>query len=237
MSTDPHRLPPPVDEAAERSVLDWDDELDAFLDDTIEEVPAEGVPDAEVADRIVARVARIDRDIRRVKDTVARRVALLRQWETGQVHRLEAQRANAERHLEGWARAVHEQTGQITWSLPAGKIELREARTRVELDPAAGDVGAGLIAAGHADLVNVETVRKVPKDRVKGVAVPGDRIERDHQLHAMVLDRLPPLDEDHEYRWALVEDVDTETGEVYRTPLPGVVLAVGTRRTFAVRPR
>jgi hypothetical protein len=218
-----------MDDTWRESPWPTDPALEVDLEDYLAPVPDDGIPDAEVADRVLARVRRLDRKIREVDEFVQARKAALDAWAHDRSMVMVDERDRAEQHLEGWARAVHEATGQVTWKLPAGTITLRPGQVRV-LYVDDRTIGDTLAEAGHTALVEETTVRKVPKQGIKNVAVPGEVVESVPEGRIVSV-------KGWEVREAVVREPDESTGEMIDTVLPGVLLEVPTRRVFKASPR
>jgi hypothetical protein len=91
-------------------------------------------------------------------------------------------------------------------------------------------IGDTLAEAGHTALVEETTVRKVPKQGIKNVAVPGEVVESVPEGRIVSV-------KGWEVREAVVREPDESTGEMIDTVLPGVLLEVPTRRVFKASPR
>jgi hypothetical protein len=212
-----------TDPALETDLDDW---LIGLSDPGDDDTLGPGTPDAEVADRLLARIGRLDRKAAEVDSVVKARRAAVEAWAAERLEVINGERERMGALLEGWARQVHDATGQVTWKLPAGQVTLRPGQPRlIFLTDDTDAVAGALIDTGHEEFVQIETVRKVPKAAIKAAAVPGD--------DAAV--PLPP-EEGWRYVQATVEEPDPETGEIYTTPLPQMVMQVATRRVFKATP-
>jgi hypothetical protein len=212
-----------TDPALETDLDDW---LIGLTDPGDDDTLGDGTPDAEVADRLLARLGRLDRKAAEVTEVVKSRRAAVEAWAAERLEVIDGERARMTDLLEGWARQVHDATKQVTWKLPSGQVTLRPGQPRlIFLNEDTDAIAGALLKNGHEEFVQVETVRKVPKAAIKAAVKPGDDAAVD----------LPP-EEGWRYVLAVYEEADPETGEIYLSTLPGMVMQVATRRVFRASP-
>lgn len=174
-----------------------------------DEIPAEAAPasDREEVSRLLRRLRWIDRNLAQVADDEAREKRLVGEWAERERGPWLNMRRYVMQALEGWTRAEHARTGVQTVRLPPGALELRRRRTSVEvIDERAGDL---MDAAALEDLVR--TKHEPDKRAIGSVCEAGP-----------VVNELP--DEGLVERVIVYRHVNSETGEVWRQMVPGVLL-------------
>lgn len=123
-----------------------------------------------------------------------------------------------DRGLEGFMRAYHDETGNLSLRLPYGTISLRKpGQPRIVADDSVDEGGAGhwLIEHGHEDLVR-ETI-DLDRDAIKRATKPGQRIDK------------PEVDVPDGFD---AFQAVTADGEI----VAGVVYLVKGERSFAAKP-
>lgn len=203
----------------EQDFEDFLEQLDREVDNL--EDPREGV----MIDRDLARLRRLEREEVVLNDFVRREAELLRQFAEDRQQVIARARTRIEARLEGWARAMHKGTGQLTWRWPHGTVRLREAQIRAGFEQSEEATAQLLDANGYGWLVQEVVTHRVPKDRVKQEVQVGDEI----------LDWLgPPPEPGYTLHRAVIVSTDAETGEQIPSVLPGVILEVPVQRRFTV---
>ena len=119
-------------------VPDWDD-LDDFLAEALPEdlelVPDPETIDEELAGRMLRRAALIKAEGQRIVARAEAESARIKEWHDERMAVLENQLAWVDRSLEGFMRRVNVEDPKVkTVNLPNGKLSLRSARTRVEVN-------------------------------------------------------------------------------------------------------
>jgi hypothetical protein len=185
---------------------DLDEELARLADASV---------DAELADRILGRIARLEAQVEGVANMAALRIAQVRAWQDEREGVLRRQIKHLAGLLDGWTRANEARTGAVTVKLPNGELKLRPGSPSfVCPDPEA--LWKWCVDEGrHSDgWVGYEVVYRADGARLR------------HQLNAGA--PLGPPDEkglvDH-------EAIDPATGE----RVPHVVIRLPERKKFSYR--
>lgn len=173
---------------------------------------AEPPVDAAEANRLVRRIAQLDRRKAEQDAIYAAERAVLDEWRERVTGTVTQERARLVDLLGGFALAVHEANGTKTWDLPAGTCRLRSTRRSLVVTDAQG---LGVWADGEG-LGWVEWVPKPKAQEITGAVSPGSPLG-------------PPGDDGKVPHSAV-----TAHGEV----VPGVLLMLpGAALALTVQPR
>lgn len=85
-------------------------------------------PDVDFANRILRKLARLNRDIAEVVERADRERERINDYEMGRNGRRLREKAKLEGWVESWMRAHHERTGRVTEHLLNGELKLREGQ-------------------------------------------------------------------------------------------------------------
>jgi hypothetical protein len=88
----------------------------------------EAPPDADRADSMLRRLARLQLEQHRIDEQRRRLIATANEWADHELNTREAQVAWLKASLGGYLRGIYERTGTMSLRLPAGQLTSRKAR-------------------------------------------------------------------------------------------------------------